>query len=83
MIITNTSTSTVNAIISGNKVLSLKFGQSAIVDDKDGSLLLRLFPNALNAETVIEAEAQEIPVEPKPEAKPKAKRNVKSKKSGK
>lgn len=79
MIITNTSTATVNAIVSGNKMLSLKFGQSAIVEDKDGELLLKLFPSSLKAETVIEAEAQEIPVEPKP----KAKRNVKSKKSGK
>lgn len=83
MIITNTSTATVNAIVGGNKVLALKFGQSAIVEDKDGELLLKLFPGSLKAETVIEAEAQEIPVEAKPEVKPKAKRNVKSKKSGK
>lgn len=79
MIITNTSTSTVIAIVEGKR-LEIKYNQSAIVSEAAGSLLLKLFP-ALKEEVVIEAKAEEIVGPAKPE--PKAKRNGKSKKSGK
>lgn len=79
MIITNTSTSTVIAIVEGKR-LEIKYNQSAIVSEAAGSLLLKLFP-ALKEEVVIEAKAEEIVCPAKPE--PKAKRNGKSKKSGK
>lgn len=78
MIITNTATSTIIAIV-GGKRLELKYNQSANVPEKDGALLLKLF-SGLKAETVVEAKAEPI-IEKKPQ--PKAKRNVKGKKSGK
>ena len=77
MIITNTSTSTVIAIVQGKR-LEIKYNQSAIVPDQDGKVLLKLFP-CLKEEVVIEAEA--TPVEPK--AEPKVKQNGKGKKSRK
>lgn len=83
MIITNTATSTIFAVVDGKR-LELKYGQSAIVPEKDGKILLKLF-RGLKEEEVIESEPEPIKepiVEDKPVEK-KAKRNGKSKKSGK